>query len=541
MAAAQSLFFLTNREISVLNRRQFALVSAASVGALALGTSGLSFAQAEKVARFRLIIDPEGLYNVQSISLAVSSVLGNYLLESLVYLDAKGQAQPWLAESWQADAEGRTITFKLKSGKTFHDGTPFDAAAVKFHFDTILDPNSASPSRGIVGPLEKVDAPDGDTVVFHFTRPFAPFINLLGQSYFGFNSPTAVKAAGQAYARHPVGTGPFMFDSWTPGTRIELVRNPNFKQYRPDASNQGLPYLDRIVLNVMAEEGVVTSALQTGELDAAQLTADAVRPLAGDPQFTVINDKNAKNLMFMEFDYKKTPFSDKAFRDAISHAVDREAVLAAAFGGNGTIALGPLSRGIPGYDDTVAQKYGTPYDPDKAKALLDAAGWKDDGGVRAKDGVRAKFTIRSYADSTTERALAVIQANLGDIGIQVDVGTADWGTFYPGLLKPDWDMDLNRWTWSDPSVMSQLFRSSGHRQLLPPNPAIDDALDAADTALDPARRVQFVSDAQKAILEDRMILPLLTDWPMTVTRTVLQDYRLDYLGYVYAADLKVAE
>ncbi|WP_343715922.1 ABC transporter substrate-binding protein [Inquilinus sp.] len=469
----------------------------------------------------------------------MSSVLGNYLLESLIYLDDQGQARPWLAESWQADANGRTITFKLRGGKTFHDGTPFDAAAVKFHFDTILDPNSASPSKGIVGPLQKVDAPDDRTVVFHFTKPFAPFINLLGQSYFGFNSPTAVKAAGSAYARHPVGTGPFMFDSWTPGTRIELVRNPNFKQFRPDAANQGLPYLDRIVLNVMAEEGVVTSALQTGELDAAQLTADAVRPLADDPQFVVINDKNAKNLMFMEFDYKKAPFSDKAFREAISHAVDREAVLAAAFGGNGTIALGPLSRGIPGYDDAVAQKYGTPYDPDKAKALLDAAGWRDDGGVRAKDGTQAKFTIRSYADSTTERALAVIQANLGDIGIQVDVGTADWGTFYPGLLKPDWDMDLNRWTWSDPSVMSQLFRSPGHRQLLPSSPAIDDALDAADTALDPAKRMQFVSAAQAAILEDRMILPLLTDWPMTVTRTALQGYRLDYLGYIYATDLKI--
>ncbi len=79
------------------------------------------------------------------------------------------------------------------------------------------------------------------------------------------------------------------------------------------------------------------------------------------------------------------------------------------------------------------------------------------------------------------------------------------GTFYPGLLKPDWDMDLNRWTWSDPSVMSQLFRSPGHRQLLPVNSAIDNALDGADTALDPAKRMQFVSDAQQAILEDRLI------------------------------------
>jgi peptide/nickel transport system substrate-binding protein len=325
-----------------------------------------------------------------------------------------------------------------------------------------------------------------------------------------------------------------------PGTSIELLRYPDFKQYRPDAQNQGLAYLDRVILNVLAEEGVVASALQTGELQAGQLTADAVQPLQGDSQYHIINDQNAKNLMFMEFDYKKPPFDDKAVREAISYAIDRQAVLAAAFGGNGKIALGPLSRGIPGYDDVVAQKYGTPYDTEKAKELLDAAGWKENGGIRAKGGTIAKFTVRSYADSTTERALAVIQANLADVGIQVDVGTADWGTFYPGLLKPDWDMDLNRWTWSDPNVMSQLFRSPGHRQLLPANAAIDNALDASDTALDPVKRMQFVSDAQKAILEDRLIIPLLTDWPITVVRSELQGYRLDFLGRLYASDLQIA-
>jgi peptide/nickel transport system substrate-binding protein len=329
-----------------------------------------------------------------------------------------------------------------------------------------------------------------------------------------------------------------MFKDWTPGTEINLVRNPNFKQYRPDAANQGLPYLDAVNLIVMTEEGVVTSALQTDELDAASLTADAVRPLSADPQFSIINDKHAKNLMFLEFDYKKAPFSDRNFREAISFAIDRNAVLQAAFGGNGTTALGPLSRGIPGFDDAVAQNYGTPYDPAKAKQMLDALGWKDNGGVRAKDGVSANFTVRSYADSTTERALAVIQANLAAVGVKVDVSTADWGTFYPGLLKPDWDMDLNRWTWSDPSVMSQLFRSPGHRQLLPPNPAIDGALDIADTSLDATKRMQAVSEAQKSILQDRLILPILTDWPITVTQKTLQGYRLDYLGYLFAEDLK---
>ncbi|RYB01568.1 hypothetical protein D3272_25580 [Lichenibacterium ramalinae] len=287
------------------------------MGSVAFGAMPVRAATAG-TARIRLTIDPEGLYNVQSISLVVSSVLGNFLLERLVYLDDAGKPQPWLAQSWQVAEDGKAITFKLKSGKVFHDGTPFDAAAVKFLFDTILDPKSASPSKGIVGPLVKVDAPDPATVVFYFSKPYAPFLNLLGQSFFGFNSPIAVTAAGAAYARHPIGTGPFMFKDWTPGTEINLVRFPGFKQFRPDAANQGPALLDAVTLTVMAEEGVVTSALQTGEIDAATLTVDAVRPLRDDAQFTIIEDKNAKNLMFLEFDYGKAPFDDRAFRDALS-------------------------------------------------------------------------------------------------------------------------------------------------------------------------------------------------------------------------------
>ncbi|MGF6175433.1 ABC transporter substrate-binding protein [Ensifer sp. 4252] len=522
----------------MLNRRQFTIASAITVSVLALG-GRQAFAGPQQLCRFRLSVDPETLYNVQTMSLDVSDVLGSYILESLVYLDPQGKAQPWLADSWEYSEEGKVLTFKLKDGIVFHDGTPFDADAVKFHFDAVLDPAKVSPSKAIVGPLEKVEVAGPGAVVFRFSRPYAPFINLLAQPYFGFNSPTAVKASGDAYGRHPIGTGPFLFDQWMPGTRIELKRFDKYQPKRPDATNKALPYAEKIVLNVIAEEGVVTSALLTGELDAAGITADSAAPLQDNPQFVTISNEHAKNLMFLEFDYKKPPFNDRAFREAISYAIDREAVLAGAFGGHGAIALSPLSRGIPGYDDAVANKYGTPYDPEKAKSLLDAIGWHDNNGQREKDGQPARFTVRSYADSVTERALAVIQANLADIGIAVEVSTSDWGTFYPGLLTPDWDMALNRWTWSDPSVLSQLFRSPGHRQLLPDNPAIDRLLDAADTESDPTKRFSLVSEAQKAILEDRVILPLVTDWPITFVQSNLSGYHFDYLGFVYSSDFKL--
>src|SRR5437868_2078071 len=219
--------------IAMLNRRSFVTLATASGAAATLGVPLAAQAATPGFARFRIELDPDDLYNVQSMSLVVSNLLGSFLLERLVYLDDKGQPQPWLAKSWEVGNDGKTITFKLKEGKTFHDGTPFDAEAVKFLFDAILDPKNASPSKGIVGPLEKVDAPDATTAILTFSKPFAPFINLLGQSYFGFNSPTAVKAAGAAYGRHPVGTGPFMFKNWVPGTEINLVRFPDFKQFRP--------------------------------------------------------------------------------------------------------------------------------------------------------------------------------------------------------------------------------------------------------------------------------------------------------------------
>lgn len=289
----------------------------------------------------------------------------------------------------------------------------------------------------------------------------------------------------------------------------------------------------------MTEEGVVTAALETDELDAATLTADAVRPLKNDPDFRIISDTHAKNIMFLEFDYEKPPFNDRAFRHALSYAIDRKAILEVAFGGYGTIALSPLSRGISGYDDAVANEFGTPYDPAKAKQFLAEDGWKLNGdNVLEKNGKTAHFNVRSYADTTTDRALAVIQANFAAIGVKVDVSTGDWGTFYPSLLTPDWDMDLNRWTWADPSVLSQLFRSPGHRKLLPRNPAVDGPLDAADSELDPKQRMKDVSEAQRAILQDSMVVPILTDWTITVTQKGLEGYRLDYLGYLYAGDLK---
>lgn len=521
-------------------RRSLLALSALAAPGLALLPARRATAAGVKDLRYRLTEDPESLYSGQSVSLTVNTCL-NFLHDRLVYIDAEGKPQPWLAESWSFSEDNKQITFRLRPGTKFHDGTDFDAASVKFHFDNILDPKMASPARGQIGALESCEVVDPLTVRLSFSRPFAAAMILFAGAGYGFNSPAAVQKAGRQYGRRPVGTGPFMFKSWSAGSEIVLVRNPRYRQLRPDAVNKGLPYADQITLSVLPEEGVAFSALQTGELSAAELQTDTVERLRQDRRFSVVIDDKAKNIFFMEFSYRP-PFDDRTMRDAISHAIDREAILRAAYSGYGVINLSPLSSGIPGYDAAVAERYGTPYDLEKAKALLDQAGWKaGSGGLRAKEGKEAKFAIRSYANPVTDRALAVIQSNLAAIGVQADVSTADWGTFYPSLLREGWDMTLNRWTYSDPLVLTNLFRPPGHRRNLPPDEELTRILTAVDSTLDPAARQKVVSEAQQAILERRLMIPILTSHQVTITQAGLQNYKFDYLNQVLHGDVRMSD
>lgn len=495
-----------------------------------------------QTVNLRLGEDPESLYNVQTNSLTANSVI-NYVVERLVYIDQDGSPQPWLASGWTVSDDQTQITFTLRDGLTFTDGTPFDAAAVVAQFDTILDPNVASPQLATQGPLKSVVATDDHTVVFTYSEPFAPAFNALSGVGAGINSPAAVKAEGDDYARKPVGTGPFLVRQWIPGTSITLTRNDSYhEQYRSDVENKGPAQVDTIVLNVIPEEGVAQAALETGELSAASLQADAIAQFVDNPDFKTIIDKSSGNEVFLEFNMHTPPFDDVTVRKAIGYAIDRKAAVEAAWGGYGQPAYSPLSAAIPGFDQKVADEYGTPYDPAKAKELFAQAGWTDSNGdgILDKDGKDAAFTILSYAGFThIDRTLQVIQANLADIGVKIDLQTSDWGAFYPSLLDEGWDMDLMRWTWDDPDVLNQIYAGDGHRHKLIPNPEIDAILERCSTTMEPTARLSCVSDAQKAILENMVSVPVLTNWGVYAIQSNIDGYHFDHSGYLLATDLKV--
>ncbi|MAC77365.1 MAG: hypothetical protein CML66_04810 [Rhodobacteraceae bacterium] len=508
----------------------------------ALTAAGALPALAETV-NLRLGEDPGTLYNIQTVLGTANSIINGYILERLVYFDASGTPQPWLAESWTVSDDQTEITFKLRDGITFTDGTPFNAAAVAAQFNAVLDPANASPQLALHGPLQSVTADDDLTVTFKYGAPFASAFSALAGYAGGINSPTAVEKAGDDYGRHPVGTGPYMLDSWIPGTSVTLVRNPDYHEppFRDDVENQGTPYADKFVLTVISEDGVTQAALETGELTASILPADAIPLFDGNPDFKTVMDKTSGNLMFLEFNQLKAPFDNPEFRRAIGYAIDRDSALAASYAGYGSPAYSPLSAAIPGYDPKVAEDLGTPYDPAKATEILKGLGWTDSNGngTLDKDGQEAEWTIKSYAGfSTVDRTLQVIQANLADIGIAVDLETADWGAFYPSLLEDGWDMDLMRWTDSDPDILNQLFLGDGHRDHLKPNPQIDEILTRCSQTMEPEARMSCVSDAQRAMLEDMTIVPILTNWNIYATQANVTGYHFDALGYILPQDIK---
>jgi len=511
---------------------------------LALLAASLGFAApaaAQGDLHFRLLDEPESLYNVQLMAATANGIIGTYLTERLVYFDANGKPQPWLAESWTISPDQTEITFKLRPGVKFTDGAPFDAEAVKFQFTQIIDPQVASPVKSMIGPMKAVEVVDPLTVKFVFERPFAPFFGNLAQASIGFNSPAAVQKYGKAYGRNPVGSGPYKLKSWAQGAEIILERNPHYHQYRGDALNKDAPIAPTITLTLIPEEAVAMAALEKGELTSALLVGDSIDKEANNPKLKLVVNKRATNIMFLEFNQNHAPFDDMAFRKAIGYAMDRASIAIAAFGSVGAPAYSPLAPGIPGYSQEVNDMDGTPFDLAKEKSVMAEDGWKPGpDGVLQKNGKQASFKFKTYAGfAYVERAMAVLQNNLTDLGIRTDIETADWGTFYPGLTKGDWDIALIRWGWHDAGVLSNLFRSPGHRKSLKADAEVDAVLDRCNTLVDADQRNGCVADAQKLILRDAIITPLVTNYTVVAMQPNVQDYTLDFYGYLIPGDVRM--
>jgi peptide/nickel transport system substrate-binding protein len=417
----------------------------------------------------------------------------------------------------------------------FHDGTPVNAEAVAFTFNRMFDPAIASPARDQAGPITSVTALDEYTVEFVFEEPYAPFFFSASGSYLGIISPTAVEQQGDDFGRNPVGSGPFMFEEWLSGQSITLVRNPDYVNVREDRDNKGAPYVEGIIFKNIPEEGTRIAAMETGEINVLGLSREAAPRFLEDPEYNIISAEETASFNFVEFNYKRAPFDNPEFRRAMGLAIDKEAILAGAYGGYATLNYNPYPNGNPGYDPAIGEEYGMHYDKEAAAALFEELGWIDsDGdGVReaqgvagVEDGKVAEFTCWTYPFEIKERECEIIQANLAEVGIKINIQLTDFGTMSAEMPKGEFDFDVMRWTYNEPVILSLLFKCPGWKELFC-DEELDALLNAADTEMDPTARLELIKQAQQYILEKAIVIPLATDWYQSASHNSVNGLRYD--------------
>lgn len=286
------------------------------------------------------------------------------IFDTLTTLDDQGNVQPKLALSWSPSEDFRTWTFKLRPDVTFSDGTPFNAQAVAWNYARQKDPANHCRCAFYIQDIDKVEAVDDLTVVFHLRDPgpLLPKMLFLPSSNNVVQSPTAIQTKGADYNRNPVGTGPFVIRSWTAGDRMVLERNPNYW-------NKGHPYLDRVVLRPLPDAQSRFASLLAGETDlvyADMYEADNIVRAKNDPSLTV-HTYAGSGAQVYTFNTKVAPFDDVRVRRALVMALDRKVLSQALTNGLGRPATNPYGDGSWVKCDNDGA---LPADPAKAKALL---------------------------------------------------------------------------------------------------------------------------------------------------------------------------
>jgi peptide/nickel transport system substrate-binding protein len=488
------------------------------------------------VLNMAVISDPDSMDPAGTIQ-AVASGVQTHIYDRLVYISEERLPEPWIAEDWEASDDGTELTFHIREGVIFHDGTDMNAEAVKFSFDRILDPDMASPALAQMGTLQEVEVVDEYTALFRFDEPYAPFYTNIAISYGGIVSPAGVEEHGDTFGRNPVGSGPFKFVEWPTGQRIRLERFEDYVNYRGDDMNDGPVYVDELHFDVIGDVSTRVAALQSGELDISDLDRNQAPEIEEDPDFEVIRWEDATNHNFLEF-VDRAPFNYPEVRRAIACCIDRETIASAAYNGYASPNLLPMPTGLAGWDEEIGLEHGYPYDLDRAQQILEDAGWEpDNDGVLTDGEHRLEFTLLYYSGNDPIRvSCEILQATFESIGMSVELEVMEFGAMQGVIEDGDFDVNWMRWTWPDPVILSLLFKSPGWVGQVSDD-ELDELLSASDSEMDPDERIEKTQDALRYILDEAIVAPIVTDWILNATGSHVHGYRLDALGGARLVDV----
>ncbi|MEX2535757.1 MAG: ABC transporter substrate-binding protein [Trueperaceae bacterium] len=468
-----------------------------------------------------------------------SLVVSAQITEPLVFFEEGGTGLvPGLATEWSSNEDGSLWTLNLREGVTFHDGTAFDAQAVKFNFDRWNDPSHEFSFRdqgktfvpwgwvfgGPIGEgsiLDEVVVVDDHTVEFRMNQPMPFLPALLAAVYFQIDSPTAVREAGADYGTPgvgSVGTGPFTFVEWLEGEGVTVEAYEDYWG--------GEPALEQVVFRAITEPTARLAELQAGTIDiAVLLSADSLQTVENDPNLEVVTAEGELNVGYLAMHQGNEPLGDVRVRQAIAHAIDREAIVDAFYQGLGLVAEDHLPPTMFGHGEDWPYE----YDPERAQELLAEAGYPDGFSTE----LWYMPVSRPYYPAPQPIA-ETMASYLADVGIDAQLMTEDWTTYLADYTTGKFPMYMLGWNadYADPdNFLSTFFGPGATDQLGWDSPETVDALNQARQIADQDERAALYAQIVNNVAEDAVSLPVAHNRSLNAVRSGVDGFVMSPLGY----------
>ncbi|MGH3504535.1 MAG: ABC transporter substrate-binding protein [Nocardioidaceae bacterium] len=504
----------------------FALATAScTTGGAGPGGGGNGSAQGNKASSggtftIGIGINLDTVDPAQQTTTTVQNVI-DYGLQTLTNLNKKGEVTPELATSWDTSKSGKALTLHLRKGVKFHDGTPFNAKAVKFNLDRVRDPKVKCPICGAFQVIKDVKLVDPHTVRLALKYPNPALIRNLAITPAAIVSPKSVKKHGNSYKNivYPVGTGPYQFQKYQKGTKVVYSRVDDYWGKKP--------YYDKVVFLIIPEGNSREAALRSGQ---AQMIMNPpvsdLQSLQSDSSIKVMKAPSDRSI-FVAMNNSKPPFDNKTIRRAFNYAINKKAIAKNVLFGTVDVMNSPLASSLSGYCKTGFYA----YNPKKAKQLLAKAGAKN---------LSITFGTPHGRYLQDKQAAQAMAAQLRNVGVDVKVRTTDWSSYLAATEDKNGPYDMHLLGWApgalDAPTQFQLFEKSkwppkGLADAFYTDPKVEKLIAKGNRELNEQKRGDLYCRAQKQIWND-------APWIFLWSQTLILAYSQDVAGISYVPNEK---
>jgi peptide/nickel transport system substrate-binding protein len=426
---------------------------------------------------------------------------------------------PDVAEKWEIAPDNKTITFHLNPKAKFQNGQPVLAKDVKWTYDSMLDPNFVTSKRSGYASLDHIEAPDDHTVIFRLKEPNGGFFDNLTVGILPTGANTAV------YKTKPIGAGPYKVVQFLTDERVELEAF--------DGWHGGAPKIKHVVIRIIPDTTTIVLELKKGSVnfEVNQIAFDSVKQFENDPNFKVVK-KAGSVYQYLAFNLHDPILSKQPVREALAYAIDRERLVRDQLRGFGKPTETMFGEGHWARADLPLR----PYDPNKAKQLLDAAGYKDPDGDGPKS--RFKLSYKTSNDAEANQRAEMIQQMFKEIGVDAQIQSNEFGTFYEDIGKGNFQMfSLSRNGIQDPDFYYTIFHSKnmppgGQNRGFYSNTQVDQWIEEGRSTFDRARRKQIYGQIQQTLAHDLPYVSLYNQMNVAVMRSNIDGYVMYPAGFL---------